>query len=495
MKLLRYFEKSRDFWFLLIITFVFFLLRFPSLLEPYWYGDEGIYQTIATAMNHGSLLYRDIWDNKPPLLYIFYAIFNGDQFSLRLLSLIFGVMSIVVFFFLIKKIVLLNKTHSTLPTYTATALFAFLLAIPLFEGNIANAENFMILPIVTAGYLVSSFVQRRSVKGLFYAGFFLSLAFLFKTVAIFDFAAFVLFLFMIVSLQRRLLVKEILLLLPIFYGFILPILLTLLFFAFQGGLYAYISAVFAQNIGYVAYGNTFIIPQGLLYIKLLLLLCIILFLFYQRKNISQGSLFIYLWLVFSLCNAFFSQRPYTHYILVFLPSFCLFTILVVEDFTNKIHSSFNIRFIHSGLLVFLIFLILYNFDIYKKNIAYYQNFCSFIIQEKSLDSYQRFFDPDVPKDYAVAQFLRNHTKKNATVFIWGNPAQIYKMSQTLPPGRFTVTYHITHSKENIAETKKALDIKEPKFIVIFSSHNFPFNLSSYRYIYSIQGASLYEFIL
>src|SRR5581483_9942049 len=98
MKLLRRLEKSRDFWYLVIASICFFGLRFPSLFEPNWYGDEGIYQTIGMAMNRGRILYSQIWDNKPPLLYVFYALLHSDQFFIRLASIIFGILSIIVLY-------------------------------------------------------------------------------------------------------------------------------------------------------------------------------------------------------------------------------------------------------------------------------------------------------------------------------------------------------------------------------------------------------------
>ena len=100
MRTLDRLEKSRDFWVLLVILFAFFLLRLPSLFEPHWYGDEGIYQTIGTAINQGKLLYRDIWDNKPPLLYLVYAIFDGNQFFVRSASLVIGALTVIVFYIL-----------------------------------------------------------------------------------------------------------------------------------------------------------------------------------------------------------------------------------------------------------------------------------------------------------------------------------------------------------------------------------------------------------
>src|SRR3989344_156756 len=136
----------RDVLFLGLTLILFYLLRLPSLIEPYWYGDEGIYQVIGMAMNQGRVLYGEIWDNKPPVLYIIYALFNGDLFSVRFLSLIFGGLSVVVFFMLSKK---------------------------LFKNQL----------------LIYSTKEKTRLLTTFAAGIMISLAFLTKIVALFDFAA------------------------------------------------------------------------------------------------------------------------------------------------------------------------------------------------------------------------------------------------------------------------------------------------------------------
>ena len=74
MKILGKLEGNLSCWFLIIISVVFFFLRFPSLFEPNWYGDEGVYQTLGIGMNAGRLLYKGIFDNKPPLLYFLYSL-------------------------------------------------------------------------------------------------------------------------------------------------------------------------------------------------------------------------------------------------------------------------------------------------------------------------------------------------------------------------------------------------------------------------------------
>lgn len=499
MKTLTVLEKSKNFWFLIITSTVFFLLRLPSLFEPYWYGDEGIYQVIGIAIKQGKLLYKEIWDNKPPLLYLLYALFNSDQFMLRLVSLISGVLSIIVFLFLAQNLFRDEKSKNQKIIYLATFLFALILGLPIIEGNIANAENFMMLPILLAALLTYNISSRDKNEKYSFGnfrvsplnfqfiiiGFLLSLAFLFKIVAIFDLFAFSLFIFFLKFKRSKLFLKAFLDVVLIGISFMLPIILTVFFFLLKGAFGEFYQAAFTQNVGYVGYGNQLLTAQGLLLLKIILLAIFTFYLFLKRNFISKSALFISLWLAFSIFNALFSGRPYTHYLLVLLPSFCLFIALILR---SKEYQKIGVAF----LLIGIIF-ISTNFLLYKKTLHYYQNFLSLILGQKSVSSYQSFFDGQTRIDYGLAQYIKNHTNKKDNVFIWGNNAQLYKLVNKLPPGRFIVAYHITASKETLKETEIALFKANPQYIIITSPANFiPYSLSGYRQKISIGNSLIYE---
>lgn len=473
--------------FFIIILFLFFLLRFPSLFEPYWYGDEGIYQVVAKSMLDGRILYQEIWDNKPPVLYILYSLTNADQFTTRLLFTIIGAGAVAVFFFLSKELFTRLKT-----AIAATSLFALFFGLPILEGNIANAENFMILPILGAGFLiwrVSTLSKEKSKKiPLLAAGFLLSIAFLTKTIAVFDFASFFIFLLFLQSWEKPILslrraVSETT---PLFLGFALPILFTALYFYVKGVFGDFISATLLQSIDYVSYGNEFIIEQGFLITKLLLLGLFVITLFWNRKLFSKTQIFIMLWIAFSLFNAFFAQRPFTHYLLVLLPSFILLTALIIEE---KKHT-----FIIIALCLFIIAIIPKNFWIYTNITPYYQNFFDFIASKKTIEDYRSFFDKNVPRDYEVAQFIRIHTSDEEGVFIWGDSAQIYVLSGKLPPGRLAVSYHATFYPDAFQETIRAIDKNKPKYIVVLSENGqYEQLIKSYSLSFVLsKGAIVYE---
>ena len=124
----------------LIITLVLmFILRIPSFFEPFAYGDELIYLNLGLAIRRGLVLYKDIYDNKPPLLY-FTAALAGNIFWFKTILAFWSTFTIIIFWEL-AKVLFKNKISAI---QISVIIFALLTTLPLFEGNIANAENFIL---------------------------------------------------------------------------------------------------------------------------------------------------------------------------------------------------------------------------------------------------------------------------------------------------------------------------------------------------------------
>ncbi|MDP2585811.1 MAG: glycosyltransferase family 39 protein [Candidatus Levybacteria bacterium] len=518
MKILKELERSRQFWFVIFIIFLFFILRLPSLFEPLWYGDEGIYQVIGTSLNHGKLLYSQIFDNKPPLLYWLYSIFQSDQFSIRLVSLVFGALSVIMFFFLSKKLFKSEKKNNI--PYLTTIIFAFLFGLPVLEGNIANAENFMLLPIIASAFLLLnsqksnpnrspinpcppslrsgagrralSFIPARhrcaqalagGLNHYFFAGLILGVAFLFKIVAIFDLAAFLVFCFII---NFNSLKKEIKLF-SIIIGFLIPISLVSVLFISNGTFMDFIKAAFISNLSYISYGNKIGSLPFLLLIKSALLGGFLFFALMKRKKINQPTLFVSIWFAFSLFNTYFSQRPYTHYLLVLIPSLSLMVGAFLFD--KKYRKIIVVFFI----IVLLTIAKTFGMPNFNKSINYYQNFISYVLDEKTMAQYQAFFDRNTPSDYEVARFIKPKLSKNDTIFVWGDNAQLYQLIGVVAPTKYVVAYHISNYKDGPENTRIAIEKTKPKFIVIIASNNpIPFSLIGYSSKININKATIYE---
>lgn len=504
-KLLDKIEKSKIFWFLFGVSLLFFLLRLPSLMEPNWYGDEGIYQAIAMTVNQGGHLYTDIWDNKPPLLYLIYAFFQGNQFGVRIFSFFVGLLTLWTFFSLSQKIFQRKRT-----AFITTTLFATLFAIPLLEANIANAENFMLLPVIASALLIYRFSLLDKSQKKYHiifnpqhtllggAGFLLGIAFLIKSVAIFDFIAFFLFLLFIALPHTWKLNKTgIKTLVHYFFvhfslfigGFVTPLIISLIYFSFQGTLISFLQAAFLGNMSYIASSDTFLFPYNFTILKTILLLFAVFFLFKKRTTTDQQTLFILLWLIFSVFNAFFSQRLYNHYVLVILPSFCLLAGLLVHQVSLKKNIILASIFITTSLLLIV------TFHLYRieKTFLYYQNAYLFITGARDVGAYQSFFDSKTKRDYELSSFIQLITKPHEKIFIWGDNPQIYTLSNTLPATKYIVAYHIIQQPYGVEQTQTAINQIKPRIIIILpESPAFPFHLSEYTYKFSFDNARIYE---
>lgn len=476
MRILKVLEKNKQFWFVIFIIGLFFILRFPSLFEPLWYGDEGIYQVIGNSLNHGKILYSQIFDNKPPLLYWIYAALQSDQFLVRLTSLTSGIFAIIVFFFLAKKL-FENSKGNFIPILT-TSIFAILFGLPTLEGNIANAENFMLLPILIAAL----FVFKR--KKFFLIGLLLGLAFLIKIVAIFDLGAFLIFYF-IVNLDSF--KKEVRRLSKILIGFLLPIFLVIIYFFSNGAFADFIKATFTNNISYVGYGNKIGALPILLLIKLAILIIFLVFIFIKRKLLNPNAIFILIWFAFSLFNAFFSQRPYTHYLLVLISSFSLMIGLVLYS------RQYRIRFFLSFIIGIYLITKIFGIPNFGKSIYYYKNFITYASGQKTVISYQSFFDKKTPYDYEITNYIKPKVNSNDTIFVWGNNAQLYQLTGTVAPTKYVVAYHITNYNDGFTSAYDGIKSAKPKFIVIMRYNESSFSIPiGYIFKIEIANAKIYE---
>jgi len=168
-------------------------LRYPSLFEPRWYGDEGVFAAIGQSIRHGEVLYSQAWDNKPPLIFFSYALvqgaFGSGVFALHLVASVAALATL--FTLMAAGRMLFGTTRSVL----AGVIFALLICTPVIEGNLALTEMFMILPVSLA-VLAFLFAERyeggRRLIGYAVAGLLIGVAVNYKQVAVFDGAALVL---------------------------------------------------------------------------------------------------------------------------------------------------------------------------------------------------------------------------------------------------------------------------------------------------------------
>ncbi|MCZ2357486.1 MAG: glycosyltransferase family 39 protein [Bacteroidia bacterium] len=143
---------SLDGFFLLILLILFtFLLHLPSLHLNYFASDESIYYLIAQKLSQGKLLYLDIWDHKPPMLYWIYWLYYEAFGSSSLLFMRITGCLIILILAIYFNVTLYN--HKFISQYSSRASFLviLLLSVP-FHIQETNAELWMLSVICMAEF-------------------------------------------------------------------------------------------------------------------------------------------------------------------------------------------------------------------------------------------------------------------------------------------------------------------------------------------------------
>ena len=394
-----------------------------------------IYLTLGDAIRKGVPLYSQIHDNKPPLLYLMAAI-SGSLFVFKAVLALWHIITVFIFWKLAEALYPKNKKFQI----AATSVFALLTTIPLLEGNIVNAELFMIGPIILSFYILLT--KKLSFKTLFVSGMVFSVGALFKIPAIFDIPTIVVL--WIVSLKKF--SKESLLgilknTLFLSLGVLTPILATCFWFFLNGALSEYIKAAFLQNVGYLStwrpsdVQKPFLIKNAPLLIRSGIVFIGVLVLFLKRNLLSKEFIFSTLWLLFSLFAVTLSERPYPHYLIQSVGPISLLvgTLFAMQNFEQLL------AIIPLSLASFVPYY--YHFWHYP-TFSYYSKFVRFIDKNTSKDEYLKTFGQYTQRNYKIASFIVSNTKPSEKIFVWGDTSTIYALSKRLPPIKFVADYHI-----------------------------------------------------
>lgn len=459
--LLKILKKNR---FIVILLLIIFVLRLPSLFEPYWYGDEGVYLTIGLAIKKGFLLYRDIYDNKTPLLYLLSALADGSLFWLKFF-LLSSILVTIYFFYRLSQNLLIKEKAARI----ATIVFAILTTVRLLEGNIANAEMFILLPTVAGFSLFFSSHKKLTCFSIVAWGLILGLGVLFKVPAVFDFAVLLTFLVLFKEKDKIINLGKTEIYLTL--GYLLPIFVTAGFFWLKGAFAPFFKACFLQTMGYLSSWQTGShalsfrsLMQTNLFLKGFFVLIILSFLWLKRRKLKPTILLLLIWFAFSLFAATLSGRPYAHYLLQILPPLSLLAGWLFAEESKKIYRWVIVLV---GALVF--FFICSRFWTYS-TLSYYQNFLEFTLGQKDKKAYFSFFNPSLPKVYSLAEFVAAQTKPTEKIFIWGDEPYLYTLARRLPATPYVVAYHI---REQNLFNSIAQEIMKKKPVVIVIDKNQP----------------------
>lgn len=463
------------------------ILRIPSFFEPYYYGDEMVYLTLGQGIHQGLTLYKDIHDNKPPLLY-FTAAIAGNLFWFKVILAFWSFATIFIFYKLSERLFAGRVNAQKI----STLIFALLTTLPLLEGNIANAELFMIEPSILAILLLLS--DKLNIKKVFMAGILFGFATLFKVPAAFDLPVIIIFWLITKNLRSnwKEIIKNSFVLTA---GFALPIILTFVWYFSKGALSEYIRAAFLQNIGYLSsfrpgdIQKPFLVRNGPLLIRAAVVAVSFIILYVFRRKLSRNLILLSVWTFLALFAITLSERPYPHY---FIQAVAPVSFLLTMLFSEKsIEQSLSII----PLTVAFLVPVVYKFYYYPTT-SYYTRFIEFATQKIDKKTYFSMFSANTNRNYEIAEFLVNSSLPSDKVFMWdSDSAAVYALSRRLPPIKYVVPYHV-YDYSSTAIVAKEIEKDLPKFIILTSGNPYPeltgLIRSKYLLVREIGNASIYS---
>lgn len=173
-------------WGSLVTVVGVFIARLPGIVEPMG-PDQGVYTTIAWAMQQGLALYRDLFEQKPPGIYLTYALafglFGSRVTSVFWIDYLAGALTVLVLFDLGRRLVSLRFG----------ALAAAILAIgtwPAARYSLGGfiertiSEPFLSLLATAAAWATVVAAKSTRDRGSLAAGLFVGISLVFKPTAL-----------------------------------------------------------------------------------------------------------------------------------------------------------------------------------------------------------------------------------------------------------------------------------------------------------------------
>jgi len=313
------------------------LIHLPLIDLPFE-RDEGEYAYIAWRMDFGEVPYLDWFDQKAPGIFWAYRLalaLPGDPVTaVHGVAALFSACSAAALFLLALRLV------GTAPAAVGAALFALISADPLIQGTAANAEIFMLLPIILANLLFLQVVEEARPPPLrtLLVGLLVGLGVAFKQVAAVNAVFFVLAYPLLTQGQRRparlaqfvgwTALGGVLVWLPIFASF-----------QARGALEAMIDATFLHNLSYVGSLSLSARIENLVQTLAVLrhsqgvawVLALVGLVFLARGGRHRSALYLGGWALFSAVGVSASGQFFPHYFQQLLPAIAIAACVAVKE--------------------------------------------------------------------------------------------------------------------------------------------------------------------
>ena len=426
------------YWFLIILTVISVSVGISPIIQTDIRIDSGVFQYIGWRMSEGEIPYRDVWDHKPPVIYLINNIgseianlFSIDiRWGVWVLELLFLVLSCVVLW------VILHRYFSSGVAFVAILVFLLSWSVVIIGGNLTT-EYTIFFQLLILLYTVMWIDDRRPAY-FFAIGCLTMVSFMTKQTAIgVGVASFIIMFGLLVkewedTTSRK---KNVATFWLFASGNGLVLLMFVIFFWTNQSLSDFIDQAFLFNFVYidnvlsdklVSLVTGFYVLQKN-FLSLFTILGLVTVILKWKK---QNKVLILLLLLDFVLEIFFvttSGRSFAHYYLALLPVFTIISAFFFSEIAGFIPKmAYNLRLL-AGVVIWL--LLFAN--------AYFLNDYPRLKDEIPLALYP-FSDPYqwFPYQNGIVEYLVGETAPNDTVLIIGAETNVLSRAMRKSPTRY-----------------------------------------------------------
>lgn len=445
--------------FLLGLFLVPILLYLPFAGAPFE-RDEGVYATIAQGVLNGQVPYRDLFDNKPPLVYLWYAfsftLFGESVFAPRIVAAIFLSLTTLALF---------NQARMVLPmpaARLAAGLFAISTGLPWVALH-ANTEAYMLLPLVSSLMFFTIGMKDGQLRWFVIAGMLAGLAMATKQVAMWNLLALAM-----VSLiwHARTIESQLRALAPtaaLFAGCLLSLAAVALPFTLTGSLDDLIYANLSYNwlyINFLSYAERLAnFGYGLLFFSAVAAPFAVgalagLVVIWRRRSAATDYVLI-LWAVASAIGVASGGRFFPHYFLQLMPSAAVLTGVVIYDrFVNG-----NDRVLSRPAWMIALFLIIVSVGtttvLYLAPQQAEQQVVSSVYHQKEWEA----------SSQELGEYIKARTGPEDPIFNYGRESQLYFYADRPPAIRNFYDWALEYDDTLLARVIADLEVARPIYFI------------------------------
>jgi 4-amino-4-deoxy-L-arabinose transferase-like glycosyltransferase len=435
------------------------LLYLPSMGSPFE-RDEGVYATIAQGLLKGQMPYRDLFDNKPPLVYAWYALsfllFGEHVVAPRILAAVLLSLTTLSLF---------SQARMVFPrgvAYVAAGLFGLSTGLP-FVALHANTEAYMLLPLMTALVAFTVGVRRGGMRWFVLSGALCGAAMMTKQVAFWNLAALIVVAAVLRWKTDGFSWRTFRPSACLFAGAAAAVGLVAVPFALTGSLDELVYANLSYNwlyVGVLSYSERLVdFASGMAYVAAVAaplvggavwgLLTVI------RRRRQPLDYLIMAWALASVAGVATGGRFFPHYFLQLMPAAAVLTALVMYEVVTKR----RIQPIGGPALAVAALMVVVSGGtigvMYLAPRAAEERVAVSVAEQKEWESNSR----------QLGEYIAARTAPDDEIFNFGREAQIYFYADRRPAVRYFSDWPFWWDESTLYGTIKALRTTKPVYII------------------------------